>query len=61
MSDERLAIQLPPPAPAPAEPARGAADEPPPFLGAWRNVYALVIGELAVTAVLFYALTRWAS
>ena len=61
MSDERLAIHLPPPEPAPAEPARGAVEDPPPFLGSWRNVYALVIGELAVTAILFYALARWAS
>ncbi|HWV39866.1 MAG TPA: hypothetical protein VN033_15460 [Vulgatibacter sp.] len=59
MSDENLAIQ--PQAAAPAEPARDAVDAPPPFLGTWRNVYALVIGELAATAILFWALTRWAS
>lgn len=61
MSDESLAIPTAAPEPAPAGPARGKVDEPPPFLGTWRNVYALLIGELAVTAILFYALTRWAS
>lgn len=61
MSDESLAIPTAAPEPPPAEPARGAVEESPPFLGSWRNVYALVIGELAFTAILFYALTRWAS
>ena|GEM_PF-519304 len=46
---------------APADPSRGTVDEPPPFLGTWRNVHLLVIGELVATAILFYALTRWAS
>ncbi len=36
-------------------------EEPPPFLGSWRNVYLLLLGELAVLTVLFYALTRWTS
>lgn len=36
-------------------------DEPPPFLGTWRNVYLLVLGELALTVVAFYAITRWLS
>lgn len=36
-------------------------EEPPPFLGRWRNVYALVLGELVVTVVLFALLTRCAS
>lgn len=49
------------PAPLSEARGRGGAEEPPPFLGSWRNVYALVLGELAVTALLFYALTRWAS
>ena len=35
--------------------------EPPPLLGSWRNVYALVVAVLAVLIALFYALTRWAS
>ena len=34
---------------------------PPPVLRSWRNVYALVVGVLAVLIALFYALTRWAS
>ena len=35
--------------------------EPPPLLGSWRNVYALVVVVLVVLIALFYALTRWAS
>lgn len=37
------------------------ADDPPPFLGSWRNVYLLVAGELAVIVALFAALAWWAS
>ena len=33
-------------------------DEPPPFLGAWRNLYLLVLAELALLIVLFWLLTR---
>jgi hypothetical protein len=33
----------------------------PPILGSWRNVYTVVVLELAVLIALFYALTRWAS
>ncbi len=40
---------------------QGTPDEPPPVLGAWRNVYVLVIGELALVVLLLYALTRWAA
>jgi hypothetical protein len=36
-------------------------EDPPPFLGSWRNVYLLVAIELAVLVALFYAFTRWAS
>jgi hypothetical protein len=36
-------------------------EESPPFLRSWRNIYALVFGELFVTVALLYALTRWAS
>ena len=36
-------------------------DEPPPLLGSWRAIYALVLGELALLVVSLYALTRWAS
>lgn len=35
--------------------------EPPPLLSSWRNMYALIVGVLAVLIALFYALTRWAS
>jgi len=27
----------------------------------WRALYALVVGELAVTVAVLYALTRWAT
>src|SRR5262249_18347572 len=48
--------------PAVREPARAVTKEdPPPFLGSWRNVYLLVAIELAVLVALFYAFTRWAS
>jgi hypothetical protein len=33
-------------------------DEPPPFLGAWRNVYILVLSYLVVVITLFYLFTR---
>lgn len=36
-------------------------EEPPPFLGSWRNVYLFLAAELALLSILFYALTRWAS
>jgi len=45
----------PPPSPPPP------AEAPSPLLGRWRNVYWLVIAELAVTIAFLYALTRWAS
>lgn len=41
--------------------ARDVSETPPPLLGSWRKVYAFVLGELAVTVALFYALTRWFS
>jgi hypothetical protein len=34
---------------------------PPPFLSTWKNIYLLVLGELALLVVLFAILTRWAS
>ena len=37
------------------------AEEKPPVLGSWRNVYLLVVFILGLLIVLFYALTRWAS
>ena len=36
-------------------------EAPPPVLGSWRNVYALILGALFVLIVLFTALTRWAT
>jgi hypothetical protein len=36
-------------------------ESPPPILRRWRNVYLLVVGELAVLVVLFYLLRQWAS
>lgn len=33
-------------------------DEPPPFLGSWRNVYAAVAAYLAALIVLFYFFRR---
>ena len=44
-----------------AQGQQGAPDEPPPLLGSWRNVYAVVLLELAVVVVLLYALARWAT
>jgi len=41
--------------------ARDEPNDPPPPLGSWGAVYALVLSELAVLVALFYALTRWAS
>jgi hypothetical protein len=35
-------------------------EAPPPFLGTWKRIYLLVLGELALLIVLFYLLTRWA-
>jgi hypothetical protein len=41
------------------EPARD--EDPPPLLGSWRAIYAVVIGELAALVAVFYAITWWAS
>jgi hypothetical protein len=35
-----------------------ATEEPPPFGGSWRNLYAAVLVNLAVLVVLFYLFTR---
>ena len=51
MSDPR------PPAPAPG--AAGSRDEPPPILGSWTALYAVVIGELVLVIALCYGLSRW--
>lgn len=36
-------------------------DQPPPFLRSWRNVYLLVLGELALLVIAFALLRSWAS
>jgi hypothetical protein len=36
-------------------------DDPPPLLGSWRNLYLLVLGELAALVLLFALVTWWAS
>jgi hypothetical protein len=36
-------------------------DEDPPLLGSWKNLYYVLLAELAVLVILFYALARWAS
>ena len=46
MSDERR------------EPSAGDPEAPPPVLGSWRNVYAAVLGLLAVSALLLWVLTQ---
>ena len=43
------------------EPRGSQPEEPPPVLGSWRNVYLLVLAELAVVVVLFQLLKLWAA
>jgi hypothetical protein len=38
-------------------PSKPAEDEPPPFLGTWPRVYAVVLGYLTALILLLYALT----
>jgi hypothetical protein len=45
---------------APGAPA-GGADEPPPILGRWGVLYAIVIAGLVLMIALCAAITRWAS
>jgi hypothetical protein len=45
-------------APRPASDDRGGPDEPPPFLGSWRRLYALVVLELLGIIAALYWLTR---
>jgi hypothetical protein len=35
------------------------ADEPPPILGRWSALYAIVLGELALVIAVCYGLSRW--
>ena len=37
---------------------RDVADEPPPFLGSWKRVYAGVLIYLAIIIAVFYAFTE---
>lgn len=59
MSQQPVIIE----APLEKEPSQPAVEteEPPPFLGSWRNVYLVMLGELALLVAVFFALTRWAS
>ena len=36
-------------------------EQPPPVLGSWRNLYTVLVVELALITLLSYALERWAS
>jgi hypothetical protein len=38
--------------------AHAQAEEPPPFGGSWKTLYAAVLVNLAVLVVLFYLFTR---
>jgi hypothetical protein len=40
---------------------RDESEAPPPLFGRWRNLYVLLLVELGVLVLLFYALTWWAS
>jgi hypothetical protein len=40
-------------------PAETYDSEPPPFLGKWGRVYALVLAWLAFLILIFYAFTRY--
>jgi hypothetical protein len=44
-----------------AHDAADEPDEPPPLLGSWQRLYALVVVELLLSAALLYALARWAA
>lgn len=46
-----------PPAPRSQVPSP-TVEEPPPLLGSWRALYAVVLGELALCIVLFYLFGR---
>jgi len=38
-----------------------APEEPPPILGSWRNLYWLLVVELALLTLAGYVLTWWAA
>lgn len=53
--------ETPPPAeamPAASPALRPEMDATPPLLGSWRNIYLVVLGNLAVLVLLFWLLTR---
>jgi hypothetical protein len=41
-----------------SEPKRPELDDAPPVLGTWRNLYLLVLGNLALMVTLFWWLSR---
>jgi hypothetical protein len=41
-----------------ADPQIPMPDEPPPFLGSWRRIYAIVLVYLGLLIAVFYAFTR---
>ncbi len=45
----------------PASSPASSIDEPPPLLGTWRNLYVLLLVELAVLVAGFWLIARWAS
>jgi hypothetical protein len=44
--------------PPPADPPPVDPEDPPPILGSWRNLYALVLAVLAFDIFLLYLFTR---
>jgi hypothetical protein len=38
--------------------AQEGEDMQPPFLGRWRNIYAVVLAELVILVILFYFFTK---
>lgn len=40
-------------------PVRQVIDEPPPFLGQWKRVYAAVLAYLLVLIVVLFAITEY--
>jgi hypothetical protein len=38
-----------------------SVDAPPPLLGTWRNLYVVLLVELAAVVAGFWALTWWAA
>ena len=49
-----------PAAPDSGAPRKERADEePPPILGSWKRLYALVLLNLAALILLFWLFTRW--